>query len=203
MPTTQEILDNLQAIVNDYRLFALIWHAVIYMIIFALFTKRLPSNKLFTLILCFPILSVALFAFLSGNPFNGILFSILAILILIFGLKATGQAISLSQLPFIATGIIMIVFGLVYPHFVETNSIITYLYESPVGLIPCPTLSMLIGFVILFNGFGSLPVTISFTVYGLFYGIFGVVKLGVVPDLFLIFGSILLMVKYFLMLKTK
>jgi hypothetical protein len=94
-------------------------------------------------------------------------------------------------------GILMIVFGLVYPHFISSDSFIKYFYASPVGLIPCPTLSILIGFLLVYNGFGSHSLTFTFIVFGLFYGIFGVLKLAVYLDIFLVFGTIALIVKYF------
>jgi hypothetical protein len=85
-----------------------------------------------------------------------------------------------------------------YPHFINVNSFFEYLYASPVGLIPCPTLSILIGIILIFNPLGSPANTLSFIVFGLFYGLFGVFKLGVVIDVFLIFGSLSLLVKYYL-----
>jgi hypothetical protein len=105
MPKTEEILNGLQKIVNDYSTIAIIWHVIFYALIAALIFRWLPTNRLFGLLICVPILSVAILAFLSGNPFNGILFSILIILIIIFGFKATSQPISISQLPFIIAGI--------------------------------------------------------------------------------------------------
>jgi len=99
-----------------------------------------------------------------------------------------------------ASGIIMILFGLVYPHFLDTHRVIRYLYASPAGLIPCPTLSILIGFVLLFNGLGSQALTLTCILFGLFYGIFGVLKLAVHIDLVLVFGALVLMVMYILSL---
>ena len=96
----------------------------------------------------------------------------------------------------------MIAFGLIYPHFLNTDSFIKYLYASPLGLVPCPTLSLLIGFVLLYNGFGSNSISIAFIVIGLFYGIFGVFKLGVYLDLGLLFGTITLLIKYLVVLKN-
>ena len=51
-------------------------------------------------------------------------------------------------------GLVMIGFGWVYPHFLEGPAI-DYLYASPVGLVPCPTLAVAIGFALLGNGLGS------------------------------------------------
>jgi hypothetical protein len=202
MPKTEEIINGLHTIVNDYSIFAIIWHAVFYFLIAGLIAKWHPSNKLFGVLLCLPLVSVALFAWLSGNPFNGFIFSAMAILIFIFGIKASNQPIQLSQLPFMITGILMVVFGLVYPHFISADSFLKYFYTSPVGLIPCPTLSILIGFLLLYNGFGSQSITITFIAFGLFYGIFGVLKLAVYLDVFLILGSITLLVKYFIPIKV-
>ena len=124
------------------------------------------------------------------------------VLIFIFGFKASNQPITISQFPFMVVGIMMIIFGLVYPHFISADSFLKYLYASPVGLIPCPTLSILIGFLLLFNGFGSQSITLTFIVFGLFYGIFGVLKLAVYLDIFLVFGTIALIVRYITALRA-
>lgn len=201
MPKTEEILSGLQGIVNNYSSVAIVWHVVLYALIVALLARWLPTNRIFVLLMCLPVISVAVMAIISGNPFNGMLFSLLAILVFIFGLKVSGQPVQTSSLAFMVIGLLMIVFGLVYPHFVSEGSFFRYLYASPAGLIPCPTLSLLIGFLLLYNGFGSQAVTLTFVIFGLFYGIFGVLKLGVYLDMFLVFGSISLLVKYIITLK--
>jgi len=202
MPKAEEIVNGLQAIVNDYSIFAIVWHAVFYALLIALIARWAPSNRLLGLFLGLPLISVAVFAWLSGNPFNGTAFSVMAILVIFFGWRASGQPIQVSQLPFMVLGIAMVVFGLVYPHFVSGDSFLKYLYASPVGLIPCPTLSILIGFLLLYNGFGSQSMVMTLVVFGLFYGIFGVFRLGVRLDFFLILGSLALLVKYFMPLKA-
>ena len=202
MLKAQEIVNGLQTIVNEYSMFSTLWHVAFYILIIALLAKWKPSNELFTILLCLPLLSVAVFAWTAGNPFNGILFSIATILIFIFGFKAPGQPVDFSQGVFWSAGIFMIAFGLVYPHFLETNSVFKYLYASPVGLIPCPTLSILIGFALLFNGFGSNAITLTLIVFGLFYGIFGALKLAVHLDFFLVLGTVTLLVKYIFSLRA-
>lgn len=202
MPKTDEIINGLQKIVNDYSTIAIIWHVIFYALIAALIFKWMPTNRLFALLICAPILSVAMLAFMSGNPFNGILFSLLTVLIIIIGLRVSSQPVQASQIIFMVIGILMIVFGLIYPHFIKPDSLLKYLYASPAGLIPCPTLSILIGFLLLYNGFGSQPLTLTFIVFGLFYGIFGVLKLAVYLDIFLVFGTVTLLVKYVLSLRT-
>lgn len=96
----------------------------------------------------------------------------------------------------------MVSFGLIYPHFIKPDSFLGYFYESPAGLIPCPTLSILIGFALIFNGFGSQSISLLLIILGLFYGIFGVLKLKVAIDLFLLFGALMYLIKYLLSFRT-
>ncbi len=203
MLKSQEIINGLQAIVDDYVVFAIVWHLLFYGLIGALFAKWKPSNKLIALLLCLPLASVSLFALLAGNPFNGTVFAILVILIMVSARKIINQPIKYAHWPFIVTGVFMILFGLVYPHFISAGNLITYFYASPVGLIPCPTLSVIIGFVLLINGLGSNTIVAILTIAGLFYGVFGVFKLGVYLDLFLVFGSLSLFAKYIIALFTR
>ena len=202
MPDTREILDKLQSLANDYFAIAIFWHIAFYILLALLFTKWAPSNRLFGILVSLPLLSVALFAWISGNPFNGALFSLLAILVFVFGLKTSPKSVATSAFPFWIMGVLMIIFGLVYPHFISGGGFIRYFYATPLGLVPCPTLSLLIGFMLLYNGFESGPMSLVFIVFGLFYGFFGVFKLGVFVDVGLIIGALTLLVKYILMVKN-
>ena len=197
MPDKEDILRGLHNIANNYKQFAIAWHIIFYLFAAILILLRQPTDKILAIALCLPVLSVALFALVSGNPFNGLLFSVLAVLTIIFAFKASDNTVVLSNGPFMIIGILMIIFGLVYPHFLFTGSFIKYLYASPAGLIPCPTLSIIIGLLLVFNGAGSQPLTLIFALSGLFYGIFGVLKLAVRIDIVLIFGAASLLIKYF------
>lgn len=201
MPDKEQILTSLQSISNDYSLVATLWHAVILIFIALLFFRVTPSNRLMGILIAFPLISVAVFAWISGNPFNGSLFALLAILILIFGLRAPVVPVETSRLPFLIIGILMIIFSLGYPHFLENGSAVRYLYAAPTGLIPCPTLSLVIGIALVFGGLQSPAITLTLVLAGLFYGFFGAFRLGVTLDLFLLFGTGSLLVQYFMMLK--
>jgi hypothetical protein len=202
MPKTQEIISSLESIANDYVAVAVFWHIAFYILLTILLVKWEPSNKLLGVLLCLPLFSVAMFAWIAGNPFNGILFLAIGILVFIFALRTSPEPIAFSSVPFMVIGVLMIIFGLVYPHFIHTDSFIKYFYATPLGLVPCPTLSLLIGFMLLYNGFGSNAMTITFIIFGFFYGIFGVLKLGVHLDIGLILGTTGLLVKYLLMVKN-
>lgn len=202
MPNQEDILNGLQIIVNNYSTFAIIWHIIFYLLLAAIVFIWQPSNRTLALIICLSVIPVATFAWLSGNHFNGILFTVLAILTFIFGLKASSDAIIASQITFVVIGILMIAFGLIYPHFISADSFLKYFYASPAGLIPCPTLSIIIGLLLVYNGLSSQPITLALIVFGLFYGIFGTLKLGVYIDLFLVFGTLSLLVKYIISVRA-
>jgi len=94
-----------------------------------------------------------------------------------------------------AFGVIMIAFAWVYPHFVPGSSWLKYLYAAPTGLIPCPTLSLVVGFALLTRGFSSRAWTLTLVIIGLFYGLFGALRLGVRIDFLLLIGTLLLAVQ--------
>jgi hypothetical protein len=121
---------------------------------------------------------------------------------LFFIIRGSADQIETSKTIYLIIGAAIIAYGLVYPHFLETNSIFRYLYAAPTGLVPCPTLSVLIGFVLIYNGFGASAVNLVFIIAGLFYGLFGAFKLGVTLDAGLIIGSVTLLVKYLTTLKA-
>jgi hypothetical protein len=83
-----------------------------------------------------------------------------------------------------------VLYSLAYPHFLELPSFVLYLLTSPLGLIPCPSLSAVIGFTLLADGFRSRLWTFALGGFGLFYGLFGVMRLGVWLDVGLVFFSL-------------
>jgi hypothetical protein len=202
MPDKDQILVSLQSIANQFTPVAILWHVVMFIFIALLLFRVFPPNRLTGILLSLPLISVAVLAWVSGNPFNGSVFALLAILVLVFGLRAPAGPVEISRLPFLIAGIAMVVFGLVYPHFLENGSLVRYLVAAPTGLIPCPTLSVVIGFALIFSGLNSQALTLTLIVAGLFYGLFGAFRLGVTLDIFLLLGTGTLLVQYFVMLKN-
>jgi gluconolactonase len=63
----------------------------------------------------------------------------------------------------------------------------------PVGLVPCPTLAVVIGMALMLQGLGSRTLSLTLGITGMFYGMVGVWRLGVALDGFLIIGSALML----------
>lgn len=57
--------------------------------------------------------------------------------------------------------------------------------------MPCPTLSIVIGLSLVVGGLDSRAWTLLLGISGLFYGLFGVLRLGVTIDLVLFLGALL------------
>jgi succinate-acetate transporter protein len=49
---------------------------------------------------------------------------------------------------------------------------------------------------LIFDGFGSRSLSLLLIIFGLFYGVFGVFRLKVLIDLFLLFGTLMLLIRY-------
>lgn len=191
MPSPNEILAGLTALANDAVGLAILWHVLLAAALLSLSLDWKPTDRVAPGLLALPLASVALLAAISGNPFNAVMFGL-----------ATGAALALTAAPERAmrgpgwsmfVGYALLAFAWLYPHFVAGGPFV-YLYASPLGVVPCPTLAMVIGLTMLGGGFGSRAWSYTLAGFGLFYGVFGVARLGVALDLPLIAGAVALAV---------
>ena len=146
-------------------------------------------------------MSVSVFATLQGNYFNAAVFAFLLILSIYTTLRSRNEVIKANREWPDIIGLLLIVFGLIYPEFLNTNSVLEYAYAAPIGLIPCPTLAILTGFALLYGGFRSTTWTIAIILSGIFYGLFGVFYLHMYVDWFLVGGGSVLLLSTFFMKK--
>jgi hypothetical protein len=109
-----------------------------------LFAGLGPSARLVGHLLIAPLLSVSLVAWLSGNPFNGTVLAVLAATLVGTTARFSNASVRLASRAWVAAGGGFTVFGWTYPHFLRTDSWTTSLYTAPFGLLPCPTLSVVI-----------------------------------------------------------
>ena len=193
MPTPAQILAGLTAISVEMRIVAILWHVAAALVIAALLAGWRPPKRLAATLLTLPLLSVALFAWVYGNPFNGLVLVIVALTLGVIGLRLPEERVERARTSNVI-GWGMVIFGLVYPHFLEPESSLTYLYAAPTGLVPCPSLSLVIGLTLLAGGFGSRAWSLVLAAAGLFYSVFGMARLGVMLDVGLLVGAVALVV---------
>jgi hypothetical protein len=198
MPTPNQILGGLSTIANQWQWLAVVWHIFFALLVGGLALGVRPSQRVGSMLLALPLLSVSALAWLTANPFNGTLFAVAAIAMLIIAFRLPQARIDVAPLWLTSAGVLLFVFGWVYPHFLVTSSWLPYLFAAPTGLIPCPTLSIVIGLSLMVGNFESRAWSLVLGGMGLFYSLFGALRLGVTLDLFLLLGALLIILVAFL-----
>lgn len=189
MPTAQQILRGLEEIANGWVPLAVLWHGYFGVAAFGLALGVRPSRSTAGILLALPLLSVSALAWASGNPFNGTFFGATGIVLLAIAVRLARAPVRIGPAWAVILGGLLFAFGWIYPHFLDAPSPLAYLYAAPTGLIPCPTLSIVIGLSLVLGGLGSRSWCLVLGALGTFYGVFGAVVLGVLIDLVLLAGA--------------
>jgi hypothetical protein len=190
MPSAEQILSNLSVIANTWWMLAVFWHLYFGVVIFLLIVGVRYYKRAAGILLLLPFISVSIIAWIYFNPFNGLVYALVSIVMLFASLKLPSEKVRIAPLWMFIPGIIMFAFGWIYPHFLGASSFVPYLYSSPVGLIPCATLTIVIGSLLILNGLQSRLILFLLGITGLFYGLTGVFKLRVGIDIVLLLGAI-------------
>ena len=193
MPTAEAVLSWATSVANEWRGLAVFWHIALGAFLLAAIRAQL-SERLAARLLVLPIVSVAIVAGVSGNPFNAVAFAILAVALLPLTRYLPATRVTVTSPRWLLVGVPLIAVGWLYPHFVITNAWTTYAYAAPFGLLPCPTLLVVIGVTFALGGFGVRSAAWNAVVAaaGAIYGAIGVFSLGVALDAWLLGGAILL-----------
>jgi hypothetical protein len=192
VPSPDALLTELGAIANDWRWLAIAWHLLFAGLFFTLFAGWRPRARLLGRVLVAPLLSVSVVAWLSRNPFNGTMFAVLAAALVWSVARFGNTSVAFAPSAWVAAGGGVILFGWIYPHFVRTESWVTYLYASPFGVLPCPTLAVVIGITLIFRHLSAMSWRAGLMATGLLYGAIGVFRLGVLLDWGLLLASAML-----------
>lgn len=189
MPNAQSILDQLTLASHRATGVAIGWHVAIAAAIVAVSFGWRPSKRVAGIMLAAPIVSAAAVALAFGNPFNGVILGAFALALFALAAHLGPDKIGRGSVAARTTGVLLIVLGAFYPHFLESGTPLSYLYAAPTGVIPCPTLLLVIGVALVAGGLGSRAWPLVLAAVGLFYGVFGVARLRVYLDVPLILGA--------------
>ena len=191
MPPAEAVLSWASSVANNWRWLAVFWHIALGAFLIAVISARL-SERLAARLLVLPIASVAVLATVSRNPFNAVAFAALAVALMRFATSLPARRATVNSRRWLLAGVPLIVVGWLYPHFLVTGEWTTYAYASPFGLVPCPTLLVVIGVTLTLGGFRSAGWNSVLAATGVTYGAIGVFRLGVALDVWLLVGAILL-----------
>lgn len=197
MPTPDQILAGLAAIANRHVPLAMAWHAYFAVLLWSLGFHRFPGRRATACWLILPLLSVSALAWGQGNPFNGMVLLIGAVVLA--GCAWRLPAGRLGRVSPWGWGVALpiLAFGWGYPHFLDAQTPLAYLYAAPLGLVPCPTLAMIIGITLLLDGLDARPWSAVLAGMGGFYGLFGALYLDVALDWGLVGGALLMTAWWF------
>ncbi len=194
MPAATEILAGLETTAQRGIVIAGLWHVVIGAWVAAASQSWRPSPRLAGVMLVFPVASVAVVAGVFGEVFNAVVFTALTLVLAVIAARSSLAEVR-RQASSWSVGALLVMFAWVYPHFLAGHSLFTYVIASPMGLLPGPTLSLVIGWSLLGYGPPSRAWSLTLALAGLFYGLFGALRLGVWIDLGLVGGALVLAVR--------
>jgi hypothetical protein len=192
MPSPAEILNGLTTISNEWRVVAVAWHVLLGVLTLTLAFGWRPTSRVMAACLISPLLSVSALAWWSRNPFNGAILGLLALILFALCRRLGPGRIEIGRRSYVIAGAVLIGFGWLYPHFLHTGSLVAYVYAAPLGLIPCPTLSAIVGMSLMMSPLRSSAWSAAVAAAGVFYGVIGVFYLGVAIDVVLIGGALML-----------
>ena len=186
-----DVLAGLTLIAGAWRPLAAAWHLAVAALLFLMIRRRL-SQRAVALALAMPLLSVATLAWWSGNPFNTTVFLLLALTLAGHAAALPSSPIVVGDRPDLMLGAALTGVAWTYPHFVTGAAWSHYLYEAPLGLLPCPTLLLLAGLSLVTGSFQSRRWATVVAATALVYGMIGVLVLGVSIDATLMVAAIAL-----------
>ncbi|MBU0515029.1 MAG: hypothetical protein KJ621_09675 [Proteobacteria bacterium] len=186
----------LQQTATNVQTWSLILHVVMLVVLAAGLALRPLRNHLFAAFMALITLSATVISIIQGLYPNIIIFG------LVFGLIvqawATGKLNfdQRGQRPIPALfGLGGLIFGFWYLHWVPGPVALTALYHSPLGALNCPTLVTICGFLCLTNKPRSHLLEAVTAGSTLFFGFYGLMRLGAWVDVSLILCATFLILR--------
>jgi hypothetical protein len=191
MPSAETVLSASSMLANEWRLLAIVWHVLLAALLVEALIGGVTSSRVAGALVAAPFASVSALAWLSSNPVNGTIFAILAVLLVAIASRWRMQIVPADWRPLTLAGGLLLIFGWTYPHFLSGRSW-EYAYAAPFGVLPCPTLSGVIGLSLMFGMHRFMAWSAALAVVGITYGVIGVFWLGVALDYGLLAGAAVL-----------
>jgi len=192
MPSSEAILSSLTETANDWQILAIGWHVFFAALLLAIASRARLSDTCVRHLLVLPLVSVSALAWISGNPFNGTVFAALALFLVAIPRGRPARFVGYASTQYLIPGVMLVVFGWVYPHFLHARHWTAFAFAAPLGLVPCPTLSAVIGITLILDMFRPKAWSLALAATGIAYGAIGVFVLGVTLDIGLLAGAIVL-----------
>jgi hypothetical protein len=196
MKTPEAITSMLENISKEGKSYSAFVHILFLAVIgLGLLVKKI-RNSLFSLFIAFLSLSATITSVKYLIAPNIIIFGIFFVLIIHAYLKKNLnfhlKNIAPANLFF---GILGLVFGFWYLHWIESPIWLNALFYSPLGLVNCPTMLTVCGFLCLSQKPRSAILEVAVALITLYFGFFGIFRLGAFVDVALILCALFLIVR--------
>ncbi|HUL30930.1 MAG TPA: hypothetical protein VLZ03_10815 [Thermodesulfobacteriota bacterium] len=194
--TPEAITSMLETVAKETRGYAAFVHLLFLAVLgLGLLTARL-RNLLFSLFIAFLSLSATVFAVKYVIAPNVIIFGMFFVLVLHAWLtKQLDFDLKHSAPIDLFFGIFGLVFGFWYLHWVESPVWLNALFASPLGVVNCPTMVTVCGFLCLSQKPRSALLEAAVGIVTLYFGFFGIFRLGAYVDVALVLCALFLLVR--------
>ena len=196
LKSPEEISSMLNQVTKDTSFLAVVIHGIyLVLIILGLAIKKL-RNILFSALLLILSGTAAVISIRYEILPNIIIFITFFILTIIAIIKKELN-FDFKKLPLInkVIGIIAIFFGFYYLHWVPEPLFLNALIYSPLGIVNCPTMVAICGLLCFLKKPGSFPLEFFVAGVTLYFGFFGIMRLGAYIDIVLIVAAMFLILR--------
>ncbi len=196
MVPPQEIFTRLQQIAIEKQDASATVHIIFFVVVVFGIAIRRIREPLFAAFIAFVSMSAAIVAITHRLTPNIIVFVLYVILIgrayLRRKLNFAFMSLPLADRFF---GVVALIFGFWYLHWVGPPVALTALYYSPIGILNCPTMLTVTGFLILTSQPRSRGLEAFVGISTLYFGLFGIIKLGAWVDIALVACSLFMILR--------
>lgn len=190
------ITSMLHEVASDAKSYSALLHGVFLVVLGLGLVLRKARDGLFSLFIAFLSLSATVVALIYAIVPNVIIFGTFFALIvhaaltkrLSFGFRDVGRLN-------LAFGLLGLLFGFWYLHWVESPVWLNALLYSPMGAANCPTMLVLCGFLCLTRDPRSAILDATVGLVTLYFGFFGIFRLGAYVDVALVLCGLFLIVR--------
>jgi hypothetical protein len=196
MKTPEEITGILENISKEVKYYSLFMHILFLVVVgLGLLVKKI-RNTLFSLFIVFLSLSATIISVKYAVVPNIIVFAIFSALsIHAYLTKSLNFDLKNIAPVNLAFGIVGLVFGFWYLHWVQQPIWLNALFYSPLGSVNCPTMVTICGFLCLSHKPRSSMLEATVALATLYFGFFGIFRLGAYVDIVLVVCALFLIVR--------
>lgn len=194
--TPQQVINMLHKASSDLKSYAVIVHIIfIFMFLLGVFLKKI-RNIIFPVLMIYISISATVVAVLYNILPNIIIYGLYSILIF-FSLIKKEFDFELKKISWLSRifGIFGIITGFWYLHWIEKPIMLNALFFSPMGILNCPTMLIICGFLILNTNskLYLLEFVVGFST--LWIGFMGIFALGAYVDICLIIVALFILIR--------